>query len=90
MYNDHLYIYYYLYFCLYCILLSICFYTTFILDCFHDNEIGTNELESPILFLKNLRAANINRIIIAHMNINSIRNKIHHLSDMVADRLEIS
>ena len=78
--------------CFFCILLSICFYTAFKLNhipVFKDNEIESNEVESPIFFLKNLRTANVNRIIIAHMNINSIRNKIRFLSDMVADKLDI-
>ena len=36
-----------------------------------------------------LRIDNINRIIIAHLNINSIRNKIDMLSDIVTDKIDI-
>ena len=39
--------------------------------------------------LNNLRVSNINRVIFAHININSIRNKCAMLADMVAGRVDI-
>ena len=41
------------------------------------------------MFLKKLRIANVNRIIIGHLNINSIRNKIDNLADIVSDKIDI-
>ena len=39
--------------------------------------------------LNNLRVANVNRIILAHININSLRNKFSMLSDMVVDKMDV-
>ena len=39
--------------------------------------------------LKTIRLQNINRIIVAHLNINSIRNKIELLSEAVTGNIDI-
>ena len=44
---------------------------------------------SPHAFLQSLRLKNLERITIAHLNINSIRNKIGLLEDMVRCRIDI-
>ena len=44
---------------------------------------------SPHAFLQSLRLKNLERITIAHLNINSIRNKIGLLEDMVRGRIDI-
>ena len=48
-----------------------------------------NEMESPITILQNMRQKNTDRIIIGHLNINSIRNKIHTLADIVSNKIDI-
>ena len=45
--------------------------------------------DSPIKILQDLRLKNVDKIIIGHININSIRNKIHVLADMIKDRVDI-
>ena len=47
------------------------------------------ELLSPDIFLQNLRLKNNERILIGHLNINSIRNKIGLLEDLVHNRIDI-
>ena len=44
---------------------------------------------SPHTILNNLRLKNVDKIILGHININSIRNKIHLLADMIKDRVDI-
>ena len=48
-----------------------------------------NELIPPDVLLQNLRLKNNERILIAHLNINSIPNKIGLLEDLVHNRLDI-
>jgi len=48
-----------------------------------------NDQDSPYSILKNLRLKNVNRIIIGHININSIRNKIHLLAELIKDKVDI-
>ena len=48
-----------------------------------------NEMESPITILQNMRQKNTDQIIIGHLNINSIRNKIHTLADIVSNKIDI-
>ena len=43
----------------------------------------------PHTVLQNLRLKNVDKIIIAHININSIRNKIHLLAEMITGRVDI-
>ena len=45
--------------------------------------------ETSYSVLKNLRVKNLNRIIIAHININSIRNKFDTLTDLVTAKIDI-
>ena len=51
----------------------------------------TTDLEnvSTELSLNNLRSQNINRVIIAHININSIRNKFELLSALVMGKIDV-
>ena len=46
----------------------------------HDNSVS---------FLNKLRIKNLNRIIIGHLNINSVRNKIEMLSSIVEGKLDV-
>ena len=48
-----------------------------------------NESTSPYKTLDNLRVQNMNRIIFAHLNINSIRNKFDMLSDLIKGKVDI-
>ena len=51
-------------------------------------EISSDKV-LPHIILQNLRLKNVDKIIIAHININSIRNKIHLLADMIRGRVDI-
>ena len=53
------------------------------------NEFTMSMGETSYLVLKNLRVKNINRIIIAHININSIKNKFDTLTDLVTGKIDI-
>ena len=44
---------------------------------------------SPYVLLQNLRIRNIDKIIIGHLNINSIRNKFELFADLVKDRVDL-
>ena len=48
-----------------------------------------SDKDSPYTILQNLRLKNVDKIIIGHININSIRNKIHLLSDMISGKVDI-
>ena len=48
-----------------------------------------SDQESPKRTLQYIRAKNINRIILGHLNINSIRNKIVALEDLVKNDIDI-
>ena len=39
--------------------------------------------------LKNLRLKNLNKVIIGHININSLRNKFELLTEMVQDKVDL-
>ena len=67
-------------FCLFNFILSVCFYISFL-------KLLVNE--SPTTILQKLRVANVDRIIIGHLNINSIRNKIENLADIVSNKIDI-
>ena len=71
-------------FCLFNFILSICFYAALF-----SIDLLDNEEQSPINILQKLRKSNLDRIIIGHLNINSIRNKIYNLADIVSDRIDI-
>ena len=58
------------------------------------SDVGNESSESsdkalPHAILQKLRLRNVDKIIIGHININSIRNKIHLLSDMIRGRVDI-
>ena len=48
-----------------------------------------SDKESPSTILQNLRLKNVEKIIIGHININSVRNKIHMLADIIRGRVDI-
>ena len=55
-----------------------------------DNVVGgAGGQDSPHSLLQALRLKNVDRIIIGHLNINSIRNKIGLLGDMVRESVDI-
>ena len=45
--------------------------------------------KNPIILLKKIKLANFNRIVIAHLNINSLRNKFEALKAMIIDNIDI-
>ena len=49
----------------------------------------SNNQESPQNFLQSLRVKNVDRILIGHLNVNSIPNKIELVSDLIQDRIDI-
>ena len=49
----------------------------------------SSDEEDPYTVLQSLRLKNIDRIILGHININSIRNKIDLLVDMISNRVDI-
>ena len=51
--------------------------------------IESNCEEGPIGILKKIRINNVTRVVIGHININSIRNKFDMLSSMVKDSIDI-
>ena len=51
--------------------------------------IESNCEEGPFRILKKTRINNVNRVVIGHININSIRNKFDMLSDMIKDNIDI-
>ena len=57
------------------------------------DDIKTTYLDdkdiTPYAFLKKLRLENINRLIIGHLNINSVRNKFDLLADMIRGNIDI-
>ena len=50
---------------------------------------GSGGQDSPHYRLQSLRLGNVDRVVIGHLNINSIRNKFGLLSDMVCGRIDI-
>ena len=52
-------------------------------------SIEESNESSPYAILKDIRVKNTNRIIFAHLNINSIRNKFEMISDLVNGRIDI-
>ena len=48
-----------------------------------------NDDASPRVILSNLRINNINKIIIGHLNINSIQNKFEHLKYLIVENLNV-
>ena len=52
-------------------------------------ENSANYTTDFLTSLHTLRLKNVNRIIIAHININSIRNKFHLLTNDIRDKIDI-
>ena len=67
----------------FCIILSL-----FVMLYLFYNPESTNDI-SPQNLLQSLRLKNLEKIIFGHLNINSIRNKIGLLEDMVKERIDI-
>ena len=55
----------------------------------NDSDNIISDKGSPSTVLQNLRLKNVEKIIIAHININSIRNKINLLADIIRGRVDI-
>ena len=49
----------------------------------------SSDQESPHEILQSIRLKNVDRIIIGHLNINSIRNKVQLLNDIVQDKIDV-
>ena len=49
----------------------------------------SNEANNENNVLKNLRLKNLNKVIICHININSLRNKFELLTEMVRDKVDL-
>ena len=55
----------------------------------NDGILEDSDENSPQIILQNLRLKNVDKIIIAHININSLRNKIDLLADVIKGRVDI-
>ena len=53
------------------------------------NTNTSNEANHENNILKNLRLKNSNKVIIGHININSLRNKFELLTEMVRDKVDL-
>ena len=53
------------------------------------NEMSNMSDEDPTKFLKSLKIRNINRLVIAQLNINSIRNKFDALRILIQGNLDV-
>ena len=54
-----------------------------------NNEARADEDIDDLTKLKNIRLSNVNRLIVAQLNINSLRNKFHTLIDIVSGKVDI-
>ena len=54
-----------------------------------DSTLNARELNDPSINLKQYKLKNINKINIAHLNINSIRNKFEALTEIVKNNIDI-
>ena len=52
-------------------------------------DASTNNSENYSLYLKQLKSKNVNRLIFAHININSIRNKFEMLVDGISGNVDV-
>ena len=57
--------------------------------CNNQNEADLLIQENPFEMLKRLKLKNINRLIIGHLNINSLRNKFEDLKMLCKDNIDI-
>ena len=56
---------------------------------YHEYGDIDGDKDSPYSILQNLRVKNVDKIIIGHININSIRHKFEMLADLIIDRIDI-
>ena len=56
---------------------------------FENNKENENKKLNPYNILKGIRVANINRLIIGQLNINSLRNKFEALKETIKGNLDI-
>ena len=54
-----------------------------------ESNLSDNDLTSPEEQLHNLRLKNHRRLVCAHLNINSLRNKFDLLANIVKDKIDI-
>ena len=54
-----------------------------------ESDVNQNTDGNVYTILNDLRIKNLNRIIIAHLNINNLRNKIGMLSDIIVNKIDI-
>ena len=54
-----------------------------------EGEIDEIDAESPYTLLQNLRVKNIDRILLGHINLNSIRHKFHMITDLIKGNIDI-
>ena len=45
--------------------------------------------ESPYTILQNLRVKNVDRILLGHINLNSIKHKFHMIYDLIKGKIDI-
>ena len=75
-----------------CLSFIVCVFTFGLFYALFYAKTSTSEevkSDSPHALLKNLRMKNTNKIIIGHLNINSIRNKFILLADIVKNNIDI-
>ena len=60
-------------------------------DCVVVGEFNNNvpDESNPYSILNDIRVKNMNRVIFAHININSIRNKFNMLADLIAGKIDL-
>ena len=89
-YSSVLDLFLFLCFTLFCYILSTFIYNFIFYD--FSNVLSYKSVsheKSPFSVLQNMRKKNIDRIIFGHLNINSIRNKIHTLADIVSGNIDV-
>lgn len=59
------------------------------ISCDNESETTDSENDSPHKILQDLRIKNTDKIIIGQLNINSVRNKIGLLADMMTNKIDI-
>ena len=80
----------------FCYILSMCLYICMCIPpsptgSIHDNDDNdsSREGETPDILLNNMRLKHLGRLIIGHLNINSIRNKFESLKQIIKNNLDI-
>lgn len=60
-----------------------------ITDTISQSTESVTDYLSPLIILKNTKLANVNRLVIAHLNVNSLRNKFESLKLLVKGNIDI-